>query len=43
VVTVLDGYGHLLPGSDEAVADALDARFHATKRSPNGCAIRLGG
>lgn len=31
VVTVLDRYGHLLPGHDEPVNDALDAMFRASK------------
>lgn len=29
VVTVLDRYGHLLPGHEDAVADRLDEMFHA--------------
>lgn len=29
VVTVLDRYGHLLPGGEEAVTDRLEAMFHA--------------
>lgn len=33
VVTVLDRYGHLLPGHEEPVNDALDAMFRAA--SPN--------
>jgi len=31
VVTVLDRYGHLLPGSEEKVTDALDALAEAAR------------
>jgi integrase len=41
VVTVLDRYGHLLPGSEEAVTDALDAMFEAAKTPPTGKLIEL--
>ena len=36
VVTVLDRYGHLLPGHEDAVNDALDALHSAAMASPVG-------
>ena len=41
VVTVLDRYGHLLPGSQEAVTDALDVMFEAVRKPPAGKLIEL--
>jgi integrase len=45
VVTVLDRYGHLLPGSADAVNDALDAiaRLARDARGMDGQVIRLAG
>jgi integrase len=34
VKTVLDVYGHLYEGADQAAADKLDEAFHYTKRAP---------
>jgi integrase len=34
VVTVLDRYGHLLPGSEDRVNDALDAMADAVASAP---------
>ncbi len=34
VVTVLDRYGHLLPGSEDRVNDALDAMADAVQTAP---------
>lgn len=36
VVTVLDRYGHLLPGHEDAVNDALDAMAHGATPAPLG-------
>jgi hypothetical protein len=41
VVTVLDRYGHLLPGSEESVTDALDAMARAAKPTPTADVIAL--
>jgi hypothetical protein len=39
VVTVLDRYGHLLPGSEDKVNDALDAMASATSDTATVTAI----
>jgi hypothetical protein len=36
VVTVLDRYGHLLPGSEDRVNDALDAMIASTAMAGGG-------
>ena len=36
VVTVLDRYGHLLPGHEDKVNDALDALADAAVSAPTG-------
>jgi integrase len=41
VVTVLDRYGHLLPGSEERVTDALEAMAQAAKAAPNASVVAL--
>jgi integrase len=41
VVTVLDRYGHLLPGSEERVTDALEAMAQAAKAVPNSAVVAL--
>jgi hypothetical protein len=35
VVTVLDRYGHLLPGHEDKVNDALDAMAQAARPAPD--------
>ena len=41
VVTVLDRYGHLLPGSEERVTDALEAIAQAAKATPTAAVVGL--
>lgn len=41
VVTVLDRYGHLLPGTEERVTDALDAMFAAASPAPSASVTAL--
>lgn len=35
VATVLDRYGHLLPGQEDRVTDALEAMFRSTSLAPS--------
>lgn len=41
VVTVLDRYGHLLPGVEDAVTDTLDGMFVAAADAPTAPVLRL--
>lgn len=41
VAVVLDRYGHLLPGSEERVNDALDAFADAARTVPPGAVVKL--
>jgi integrase len=41
VVTVLDRYGHLLPGSEERVNTALDALAATADTEPIGMLLRF--
>jgi hypothetical protein len=41
VVTVLDRYGHLLPGSEERVTDALEAMAQAARAIPDAAVVGL--
>jgi hypothetical protein len=42
VVTVLERYGHLLPGSEERVTDALEAMAQAASALPGASVVTLG-
>ena len=37
----LDRYGHLLPGSEERVTDALEAMAQAAKATPSASVVAL--
>ena len=39
VATVLDRYGHLLPGSEDRVNDALDAMADAARSENAGASV----
>ena len=41
VVTVLDRYGHLLPGSEDTVTDALDRLAESVRPSPSAVVLDL--
>jgi hypothetical protein len=41
VVTALDRYGHLLPGSEERVTDVLEANARAANAAPTAAVVRL--
>ncbi len=41
MVTVLDRYGHLLPGFEERVTDALEAMARAASALPGASVVTL--
>jgi integrase len=41
VATVLDRYGHLLPGHEERVTDALADLFHSAKPADEATVVEL--
>jgi len=41
VATVLDRYGHLLPGQEDRVTDALEAMFRAAAPAPTASVVEL--